>query len=306
MKIARPWGVSVYGMASVKAAPDLVRVRVGLETVEPTPGEAFQSGQTKITALREVLRRHQIADAAVSASQLRLSTAYSYGGDEGRRLIGYQCDASFTIETDRMEILQSLLIDIVNAGVTRVDEMAFDTRNKPELRAQARRKAVRAAREKAELYAEAAAVTLGPVIHIEDVDPERETPQRSRSHSSASSSTAAEDLAPARSSSQPLSSSASPSTADRNQQDPRSCVLAKAPWNASPTLLPRPRSASAELSETSQTAARPGYFRVGAHNWWSIRAFCAFIVVRSGAEPSPVVSTTTTRRPSALTPFLVV
>jgi uncharacterized protein YggE len=38
---------------------------------------------------------------------------------------------------------------------------------------QARRLAVEAAKEKAAVYAEAAGVVLGSVIHIEDVDPQR-------------------------------------------------------------------------------------------------------------------------------------
>jgi uncharacterized protein len=51
--------------------------------------------------------------------------------------------------------------------------VSFDVHAKPELRAEARRSATDAARRKAELYATAAGARLGPVVHIEDVDPER-------------------------------------------------------------------------------------------------------------------------------------
>lgn len=46
----------------------------------------------------------------------------------------------------------------------------YDTSRTQELRVEARTQAVAAATAKAALYAEAAGVTLGPVVHVEDVD----------------------------------------------------------------------------------------------------------------------------------------
>lgn len=54
----------------------------------------------------------------------------------------------------------------------RAHEAARSVRLK-EVRAQARQQAVQAAREKAEIYCVAAGITLGPVIHIEDVNPDQ-------------------------------------------------------------------------------------------------------------------------------------
>jgi uncharacterized protein len=75
-----------------------------------------------------------------------------------------------------------------------VESVEFDVRAKPELRTQARRDAVDAARRNAQLYAEAAGVQLGAVVHIEDVDPER-LREQFRGHSMAAGG-ASEDLAP--------------------------------------------------------------------------------------------------------------
>jgi uncharacterized protein YggE len=81
--------------------------------------------------------------------------------------------SSFSIETPDLERIQQLLVDVVAAGAHHVESVEFDVRAKPELCAQARRDAVDAARRKAQLYAEAAGVQLGAVVHVEDVDPER-------------------------------------------------------------------------------------------------------------------------------------
>jgi uncharacterized protein YggE len=122
--IERPWGVTAYGAASVKALPDLVRVRF------------------------KIVRMEQAAPAAFEAA---------------------------------------------SAEVEGVD---FDVIGKGELRASARRKAVAAARAKAELYAEAAGVRLGALLHIDDVDPDLVGNERYRSHSAMSGAGSDQDLAP--------------------------------------------------------------------------------------------------------------
>jgi uncharacterized protein YggE len=122
--IERPWGVVTYGAASVKAMPDLVRIRFQVVRLAQTPADSLAAGANEIEAVE------------------------------------------------------------------------FDVRAKPELRAQARRQAVAAARRKAELYAEAAGVRVGAVLHIDDVDSDNPAHQVYRGHASYGGEASAEDLAP--------------------------------------------------------------------------------------------------------------
>jgi uncharacterized protein YggE len=118
----------------------------------------------------------------------------SYGPE--RKFLGYECQASFALLSGNLDDVQPLLVDIVAAGANEIEAVEFDVTAKPDLRAQARRQAVAAARNKAELYAEAAGVRLGAVIHIDDVDPEGGTIRAFRGHSAAAGDTLPEDLAP--------------------------------------------------------------------------------------------------------------
>ncbi|WP_406387845.1 SIMPL domain-containing protein [Streptomyces sp. NBC_00887] len=169
--IDAPWGVSVFGAASVDAAPDLARLRVAIEQTRNKPGEAFAATRSGVNRIREVLRGHGVPETAVSTSRLNLSSRWSYGDE--RKFLGYECTASFVIELRELDILETVLIDVVDAGANQVKGVEFDVSTKKELRARARTAAVAAAREKAALYAEAADVRLGPVIHIKDVDSEQ-------------------------------------------------------------------------------------------------------------------------------------
>jgi uncharacterized protein len=170
-RIERPWGITAYSTASVQAAPDLVRLRFHVSRVQQTPAQAFAAAAEAVGAVRQAIRACRVPDAGVQRSRLSLKSQWSYGND--RKFLGYQCQASFSVESRDLDGVQRLLVDIVAAGTNEIESVDFDVIDKPGLRAQARRAAVAAARRKAELYAAEAGVRLGAVVHIEDEDPER-------------------------------------------------------------------------------------------------------------------------------------
>jgi uncharacterized protein YggE len=192
--IDEPWGLSVFGAGSVRAEPQLVRVKLAVDVLEPSPDKAFQEAGSAVSRLRETLRGHGIPDASVSGSRLSLQSEYD-GYGTGRKFLGYRCQASYVIEIETIDDLQRLIVDAVDAGANRVDDVAFDVRDKPALRDEARRRAVDAARRKAEVYAEAAGVPLGTVLHIQDVDAESWEMRGHRGHGGGGGSSEG-DLAP--------------------------------------------------------------------------------------------------------------
>ncbi|NUP46796.1 MAG: SIMPL domain-containing protein [Catenulispora sp.] len=195
--IRQPWGVSVFGAASVEVAPDLAHLRLATKQNHDTPAAAFAATREAATAIREALRAHGVPDTGISASHLTLTTAWRFENSI-RIHNGYDCSVSFIVEIRDLESLEPILIAAVDAGANSVDSVEFDVAAKKEMRAKARSKAVEAAREKAALYAEAAGVRLGPVIHIEDVDSEQLTsPYRSHSSAGRSGDTDS-DLTPGR------------------------------------------------------------------------------------------------------------
>jgi uncharacterized protein len=192
--IERPWGIVTFGAASVKAMPDLVRTKFKVVRLEQTPSESFAAANDAVRAVRQVLREHDVADAAVERSRLDLKSVWDFANQ--RRFLGYQCQASFAVESGNLDDVQRLLIDLVAAGANEIEAVEFDVRAKSDLRAEARRQAVAAARRKADLYAEVAGVRVGAVLHVDDVDADNPVHQPYRSHSSYAGAAAAEDLAP--------------------------------------------------------------------------------------------------------------
>ncbi|MFD0599110.1 SIMPL domain-containing protein [Catellatospora coxensis] len=192
--IKHPWGISVYGAASVKKAPDLVRIRLRAVRVEKDPQAAFILINEEVRAIREVLRRYGVPDSAVDSSRLDLKSEWDWNGGK-KRFEGYRCQASFSVSSPNLDSVQALLVDLVGAGASEIDAVEFDVSAKKQLRDEAREQAVEAARAKAARYAAAAGVQVGPLMHLEDVDPEAPGQERYRGHGAAADA-ADESLAP--------------------------------------------------------------------------------------------------------------
>ena len=193
--IEHPWGVTAHGAGTVRATPDMARIAFRVSRLEQAPSAAFAAASGAVDAVRQVLRDHRIPDPAVEGSRLSLASSWNYGGNQ-RELAGYECTASFAVDCRELDDVQQLLVDLVAAGADQIEGVDFGVSDASGLRAQARREAVLDARRKAELYAEAAGIRLGAVLHIDDEDAEPAGTPHVRAMAAASMGAGAENLAP--------------------------------------------------------------------------------------------------------------
>jgi len=170
--LEHPWGIAVTGRGSVEAEPDLARIRFRITRTEQTPAAAFDAARTAVRTVRAVLRDHGIDDAAVRASRLDLATVTDYVNGTSA-VVGYRCQAAFAVRSGALDDVEPLLVDVVAAGANEIESVAFDIADGGALRDEARRRAVAAARAKAELYAGAVGARVGAVLHVEDADPDQ-------------------------------------------------------------------------------------------------------------------------------------
>ncbi len=131
----------------------------------------------------------------VTSSRTSVKSAWDRHG-AGRKFLGHQCRIESSIRLTDLDLVDRALVELVDAGADEILEVRYDNTDMKTLRAEARRTAVDAARDKATVYAEAAGVTLGPIVHIQDVDPGQ---LRSETHRGAGGiSSDSSDLAPGR------------------------------------------------------------------------------------------------------------
>ena len=166
----QPPGVVVFGSSRVVVAPDLAIADVSVVEVRPKPAEAFAAARTASTQVSEALARSGLRATDVQMAAARLSDAFN-GYGEGRKFLGYRATIGYRVLVRQLAELERILTDAIEAGARQVAGVTLTTTELSSLRADARVRAVAAAREKAELYARAAQVQLGPAIHVEDQNP---------------------------------------------------------------------------------------------------------------------------------------
>jgi uncharacterized protein YggE len=168
--IVTPFGISVFGSAVVRVVPDVAVLSFSVSQIKPHPREAFQAVRQAAQKVQAYLSNAQINDAG--SSRISLNEEYRYVQNENK-FIGYRTNVEFRVILSDLSRVEEILTGIVDAGATRIGSVSFQSARLKEIRAEARRQAVAAAREKAEIYCQAAGVELGEVIHIEDINPDQ-------------------------------------------------------------------------------------------------------------------------------------
>jgi hypothetical protein len=169
MLIEQPWGISAYGTGTVDTEPDHAVVRVAVNRTNNEPQQALAATSDAVAAVRQVLRDRGIPDANITSSRTSIQSSWDGYGPE-RKFLGHQCRAEFSIRVDQLDAVEPVVVELVAAGADEVLGVDYDTSRAESLRADARARAVDAAKAKAAHYAETAGVALGPVVHVEDVD----------------------------------------------------------------------------------------------------------------------------------------
>jgi uncharacterized protein YggE len=163
-------GVTVLGSAVLRVPPDMAAVVVAVTRVEQKPDAAFTKAREAAQSVTAYLHRAGVQD--FGSSRAALANEFRQTGGE-RKFVGYQAMIEFNVMLRDMDRVDAVLTGLLAAGANVLRSVTFQTSRLKEVRAEARRRAVLAAREKAELYCAAAGVAVGAVVSIEDVDPQQ-------------------------------------------------------------------------------------------------------------------------------------
>lgn len=185
--------INVFGSSIVRTSPDIASLVFAVTRIAQHPKDAFREAHTGAQGVRTFLAQAQVND--VGSSRVTLTQTFRYTGGESR-FIGYTAKVAFHVLLHDLDQMENVLSGIVDAGANEINAVALQTSRLKELRAEARRRAIAAAREKAVNYCTAAGVALGSVIHIQDINPD--TLRGQEGHSARESEPASDDEQPLR------------------------------------------------------------------------------------------------------------
>lgn len=160
--------ITVTGEGEVVAVPDIAKIELGYIAEKKTVVQAQKDNTDKMNAVIKKLKE----DFKIDAKDIK-TTNYnimpSYDWYEGvRTLKGYQVSQNVSVKIRDLDTVGAIMESAGTLGLNQIGSLSFEIDDEEELKQQARIKALKAAKEKAETLADAAGVKLGKIISFSE------------------------------------------------------------------------------------------------------------------------------------------
>ncbi len=166
---ADPRTISMTGHGEVRSPPDMAQVSAGVTSNAVTAAQALAANSTRMKSVFAALERLGVPEKNIQTTSFFVSPQYTNGeNNNARRLTGYQVSNEVSVRLDDVTKLGTALDALVSAGANQMNGISFSIQNTVPLLEKARTGAIADARARAETYAKAAGVSLGPIVSISE------------------------------------------------------------------------------------------------------------------------------------------
>ncbi|PTD28133.1 SIMPL domain-containing protein [Edaphosphingomonas fennica] len=160
--------LDVVAEGEVTRVPDIATISAGVVTQAPTAGAAMSENAERMAAVVAALRKAGVADRDIQTSTLNLSPQYRYGDNKPPVITGYQASNQVSIRFRDVKRSGAILDTLVAQGANQISGPALSV-DKPEAALdEARAAAIRTARDRAALYAQAAGLRVKRIVSISE------------------------------------------------------------------------------------------------------------------------------------------
>jgi hypothetical protein len=145
----QPRTISTTGEAVVYVAPDEAVISLGVESFDTSLDKAKADNDAASAKLLAALRELKIEPRYIQTAQLEVELRYRDGAYPSRGIEGYFARRGYSITLKDVQLLEKLVDVSLKNGANRIMAIDFRTTELRKHRDNARRMAIRAAREKA-------------------------------------------------------------------------------------------------------------------------------------------------------------
>ena len=161
--------IRVVGTANVTHTPDIAKTQIGVQTFDKNVDPAINENNRKTKAVIEALIRQGVQEKDIQTASFTINPRRDYTGQDTWKIVGYQVDNLLSVTFRDLNSIGKALQAAITAGANNINGVTFTLDDPETLLEEARVKAVENARERAKDLAEAAGVTLGDAIYIDDL-----------------------------------------------------------------------------------------------------------------------------------------
>lgn len=161
--------LTVTGQGEVFAQPDVAYVTLGVSEQDASAANATERMSRAAAQILERLQTTGIDMVDIQTGQLSLDRIYDSSSYNGTPTVtGFEATTLLTVRVRDLDSLGEVLDAVVKDGANRLGGVRFEVLDPEPLMKAARRAAVADARAKATLFADAAGVSLGDLIRLEE------------------------------------------------------------------------------------------------------------------------------------------
>lgn len=156
--------IQVQGEGKVKAVPDQVVIRLGIENKGKTAEEVKTANDAMVASVLKYLKDAKVPEKHIQTQRVSF---YSYK-DYTDKKDYYQASQTITLTLDDLSKYEILVAGVMSKGVNRIDGVEYKSSQLASYQTEARKLAVQEAKKKATDYATALGQKVGKVLVVTD------------------------------------------------------------------------------------------------------------------------------------------
>lgn len=162
--------MTLTGTGEVFVAPDMATINLGVSSFHKQASQAMAMNTQSMAKVFNALKGAEIASRDIQTSSLSLNPQWDRRSNSNNqpRIIGYNAQNTVTVRVRDLSKVGPVLDLLTKLGANRINNISFGIQKPRPHQDEARKRAVKDARIKAELYVQAAGVELGQIISINE------------------------------------------------------------------------------------------------------------------------------------------
>jgi uncharacterized protein YggE len=156
--------INVNGEGKVKVAPDQVSVSATVETKGNNAKDVKKQNDEKIDAVLKFIKKMNIPASDFRTKQVSLNPQYDYD----KKKTSYNAVQTVEILVKDLSKYDELMEGLVQQGINRIDRVSFESSKLAQHQSEARKLAIKDAKQKAEDYVSVVGQKVGKAYVISD------------------------------------------------------------------------------------------------------------------------------------------
>lgn len=160
--------ITVTGVGTVSASPDMVTIDLGVETFNTDVKEAFSQANATLRAVVDAIKAVGVLEADINTSNLSIYNTNRYNSESGIDERGYQISNTVRVIVRDVAQIEGVIDAAISAGANSIYGLTFGISDPAAAESEARAEAVANANARAAELAGLVGASVGNVVAIDE------------------------------------------------------------------------------------------------------------------------------------------